>query len=239
VALRQAGIADNVCGQDRRQFALLTGHGNFPALLQRIVERTEQLGNQRQPGMGVTTASSGFAKIDPLTAAFNAIACWRRTRHRYSRAYFGLTRRYWLWRDAEGVEQPFAIPQHDHGGVVVAPCLTLRRIGLTHQHFAIDERDVRAEGPHCIDTRLVANTRRRIRPGMRVAAPQGCTAAVVSSAVMRKSWSTVNRRLNGSGSRAFQRASSSTTSARTFCSRCLLSASFCARYLITIALYVR
>jgi len=26
----QAGIADNVCSEDRRQFALLTGHGKFP-----------------------------------------------------------------------------------------------------------------------------------------------------------------------------------------------------------------
>jgi hypothetical protein len=32
------GLADNICGQNRRQFALLTGHWNFPALLQRIVE---------------------------------------------------------------------------------------------------------------------------------------------------------------------------------------------------------
>ena len=46
VAPHQAGLADNVGGEDRRQFALLTGHGNFPALLQRIVERPEQLGNQ-------------------------------------------------------------------------------------------------------------------------------------------------------------------------------------------------
>ena len=36
----QAGIADNVCSDDRRQFALLTGHGNFPAFLQRIRRRT-------------------------------------------------------------------------------------------------------------------------------------------------------------------------------------------------------
>ena len=27
VAPHQAGVADNVCGQDRRQFALLTGQG--------------------------------------------------------------------------------------------------------------------------------------------------------------------------------------------------------------------
>jgi hypothetical protein len=32
-------LADNVCGQDRRQFALLTGHGTSPHLLQRIVRR--------------------------------------------------------------------------------------------------------------------------------------------------------------------------------------------------------
>jgi len=31
-------LADNICGQDRRQFALLTGHGNFPGFVQRIVE---------------------------------------------------------------------------------------------------------------------------------------------------------------------------------------------------------
>ena len=39
-------ISDNVCGQDPCQLALLTGHGNFPALLLRIVEGREQLGNQ-------------------------------------------------------------------------------------------------------------------------------------------------------------------------------------------------
>ena len=33
----QAGVADNVGGQDPRQFALLTGHGDFPRSLQRIV----------------------------------------------------------------------------------------------------------------------------------------------------------------------------------------------------------
>jgi hypothetical protein len=33
VASHQAGVADNVGGQDRRQFALLTGHGNFPGFL--------------------------------------------------------------------------------------------------------------------------------------------------------------------------------------------------------------
>jgi hypothetical protein len=33
VAPDQAGVADNVGIEDRRQFALLTGHGNFPALL--------------------------------------------------------------------------------------------------------------------------------------------------------------------------------------------------------------
>ena len=33
VAPHQAGVADNVCGQDRRQFSLLTGQWNFPAFL--------------------------------------------------------------------------------------------------------------------------------------------------------------------------------------------------------------
>jgi hypothetical protein len=33
VAPHQAGVADNVCGEDRRQFALLTGHGRFPAFV--------------------------------------------------------------------------------------------------------------------------------------------------------------------------------------------------------------
>ena len=33
VAPHQAGVADNVRGEDRRQFALLTGHGNFPGFL--------------------------------------------------------------------------------------------------------------------------------------------------------------------------------------------------------------
>ena len=38
IPANQAGIADNVGGDDRRQFALLTSHGNFPRLLQWIVE---------------------------------------------------------------------------------------------------------------------------------------------------------------------------------------------------------
>jgi hypothetical protein len=33
----QGQVADNVGGQDRRQFALLTGHGNLPEFLQRIL----------------------------------------------------------------------------------------------------------------------------------------------------------------------------------------------------------
>jgi hypothetical protein len=36
VAPHQAGVADNICSDDRRQFALLTCQWNFPALLQRI-----------------------------------------------------------------------------------------------------------------------------------------------------------------------------------------------------------
>jgi hypothetical protein len=36
VAPHQAGVANNVGSKDRRQFALLTGQWNFPALLQRI-----------------------------------------------------------------------------------------------------------------------------------------------------------------------------------------------------------
>jgi hypothetical protein len=32
VTPHQAGVADNVCSDDRRQFSLLTGHGNFPRL---------------------------------------------------------------------------------------------------------------------------------------------------------------------------------------------------------------
>ena len=46
VAPHQAGVADNVCGQDRRQFALLTGQWNFPALLQRIVDGLRLRGNR-------------------------------------------------------------------------------------------------------------------------------------------------------------------------------------------------
>jgi hypothetical protein len=45
VAPHQAGVADNVSGQDRRQFALLTGQWNFSTYLQRIVEDAERLGN--------------------------------------------------------------------------------------------------------------------------------------------------------------------------------------------------
>jgi hypothetical protein len=45
VAPHQAGVANNVGSEDRRQFALLTGQWNFPALLQRIVRGPERLGN--------------------------------------------------------------------------------------------------------------------------------------------------------------------------------------------------
>ena len=38
VAPHQAGVADNIRSEDRRQFALLTGHGKFPRLLHQIVE---------------------------------------------------------------------------------------------------------------------------------------------------------------------------------------------------------
>ena len=34
-----------ICGQDRRQFALLTRHRNFPRLLQRIVKGLQRAGN--------------------------------------------------------------------------------------------------------------------------------------------------------------------------------------------------
>ena len=46
VTPHQAGVADNVCGQDRRQFALLTGQRNFPALLRRIVDGLRLRGNR-------------------------------------------------------------------------------------------------------------------------------------------------------------------------------------------------
>ena len=45
VAPYQSGVADNVCGQYRRQFALLTGQWNFPAVLQTIVEGPKGRGN--------------------------------------------------------------------------------------------------------------------------------------------------------------------------------------------------
>ena len=45
VAPHQAGAADNVCSKDRRQFSLLTGQWNFPALLGRIVKGPGLLGN--------------------------------------------------------------------------------------------------------------------------------------------------------------------------------------------------
>ena len=45
VAPHQAGVADNVCSEDRCQFSLLTGHGNFLPFLQWIVECPERLGN--------------------------------------------------------------------------------------------------------------------------------------------------------------------------------------------------
>jgi hypothetical protein len=46
VTPHQAGVADNVGSEDRRQFSLLTGQWNFPAFSQRIVEGPERLSNQ-------------------------------------------------------------------------------------------------------------------------------------------------------------------------------------------------
>jgi hypothetical protein len=37
VASHQAGVADNIRSEDHRQFALLRGEWNFPALLRGIV----------------------------------------------------------------------------------------------------------------------------------------------------------------------------------------------------------
>jgi hypothetical protein len=70
VAPHQAGVADNVCGQDRGQFALLTGHGKFRRSLQRIVEGPAGHSSAK----AVNQQASGSAKIDPLMTAFNAIA---------------------------------------------------------------------------------------------------------------------------------------------------------------------
>ena len=41
----QAGVADNVCSEDRRQFALLTDHGKFPRFWHGIAAGFGPLGN--------------------------------------------------------------------------------------------------------------------------------------------------------------------------------------------------
>jgi hypothetical protein len=64
VAPHQAGVADNVSGQDRRQFALLTGHGKVPRSLQRIVKGVRPVGNR----VG-----------DPCEAVYRACGTGRRT----------------------------------------------------------------------------------------------------------------------------------------------------------------
>jgi hypothetical protein len=51
------GVADNVCSNNCRQFALLTGHGYFPALLHRILGPTNRVGNHMQAGLGAMTRS--------------------------------------------------------------------------------------------------------------------------------------------------------------------------------------
>jgi hypothetical protein len=48
VAPHQAGVADNVSGHDSRQFALLTGHWNFSALMRPIAENAGPIGNQSE-----------------------------------------------------------------------------------------------------------------------------------------------------------------------------------------------
>ncbi len=47
VAPHQAGVAANVSGLDRRQFALLRGEWNLPALLRGIVKGPERIGIKR------------------------------------------------------------------------------------------------------------------------------------------------------------------------------------------------
>ena len=48
----QAGVADNVCSNDRRQFALLRGEWNLPALLGGIVKGPERIGIKRDRQSG-------------------------------------------------------------------------------------------------------------------------------------------------------------------------------------------
>jgi hypothetical protein len=58
VAPHQAGVADNVSSEDRRQFSLLTGKWNLPALLQRIargLDRHVRFGVSR---VGLTSCPS-------------------------------------------------------------------------------------------------------------------------------------------------------------------------------------
>jgi hypothetical protein len=45
-------ISDNICGEDRRQFALLTGYGNCSGSLYRIVS-ARQLTNQGGDQLGI------------------------------------------------------------------------------------------------------------------------------------------------------------------------------------------
>jgi hypothetical protein len=49
VPSHEAGVADNVCGQDRCQSSLLTGQWNFLPILQRMVKCLEQPGNRARP----------------------------------------------------------------------------------------------------------------------------------------------------------------------------------------------
>ena len=75
VAPHQAGVADNVCGQDRRQFALLTGHGSFPRSLQRIVEGLALWDNQ----LVGRVAPSCLDIAEPCVVTAERIYCRRLT----------------------------------------------------------------------------------------------------------------------------------------------------------------
>ena len=57
VPAHQAGVADNVCGKDRRQFALLTGHGSVPPIFTKHRRRPGLPGNLVRKGRLATLAS--------------------------------------------------------------------------------------------------------------------------------------------------------------------------------------
>src|SRR5262249_54889412 len=75
VTPHQAGVADNVCSNDCRQFALLTGHGKSPRSLRGIVGRRTLVGNSGS----CISKSAGLTDVREAPRDWRVSGDWRST----------------------------------------------------------------------------------------------------------------------------------------------------------------